>query len=89
MNNHRQYSCFFCGLAAGVAGGLLLAPKSGARTRKTIADTAKEGQEFLKRRSSDVREQAAETLNQGKKVVSRLADSIEDVLESGRQALRG
>jgi gas vesicle protein len=89
MKDPEKYFCFNFGVAAGAVGGLLMAPRSGVRTRKAIVDTAKEGQEFVKRRSAEVRENLAETLSQGKKAVSRAAESIEDVLESGRQALRG
>lgn len=41
-NDQKVVLGFLCGLAAGALAGVLLAPESGAETRKKIADKAKD-----------------------------------------------
>ena len=60
MDDDNKFSYFFLGLGLGVAAGLLFAPKSGPETRDLLRSKADEGKEYLKRRSAEVRDQAAD-----------------------------
>ncbi|MCX6635261.1 MAG: YtxH domain-containing protein [Acidobacteria bacterium] len=84
----NKLSFFFLGLGIGVAVGILFAPKSGEETRELIRDKAGEGKDFLKRRSGELRETAAEALERGKSAVSRQKDQLAAAVAAGRQAYR-
>lgn len=88
MEDDNKFSYFFLGLGLGVAVGLLFAPKSGAETRDLLLSKADEGKEYLKRRTSDLRESAEEVIEKGKSVVSRQRDNLSSALEAGKQAYR-
>jgi gas vesicle protein len=84
MTDNRDF-CFFFGLALGVAGALLFAPRSGAQTRAAIADKTKEGQDFLNRQSNEIRD----TVERGRKAAKRTVDGIADAFEAGKSTLAG
>jgi len=88
MEDDNKFSYFFLGLGLGVAVGLLFAPKSGAETRDLLLSKADEGKEYLKRRTSDLRESAEEVIEKGKSAVSRQRDHLSSALEAGKQAYR-
>ncbi|HEY6393348.1 MAG TPA: YtxH domain-containing protein [Bryobacteraceae bacterium] len=88
MEDDNKFSYFFLGLGLGVAVGLLFAPKSGAETRDLLLSKADEGKEYLKRRTSDLRETAEEVIEKGKNVVNRQRDHLSSALEAGKQAYR-
>jgi gas vesicle protein len=79
MNETR---CFFYGLAVGAAAGVLMAPRSGVKTRALIADTAREGQGYVAR-------EVAEKLDRTKRAAKATADGIGVALEVGREKLMG
>ncbi len=81
-------SSFLLGLGVGVGIGMLFAPKSGQETRQFIKDKAGEGSDYLKQRSTDLRQSAAEWVDKGKEAVGRQKEQIADAIESGRQAYR-
>ena len=60
MEDDNKFSYFFLGLGLGVAVGLLFAPKAGADTRDLLLTKADEGKEFLRRRSSELRDTAVD-----------------------------
>jgi len=81
-------SSFLLGLGVGIGLGMLFAPKSGADTRQLIKDKAGEGTDFLKQRSSELRDSAGDLINKGKEAVGRQKDTLADAMEAGRQAYR-
>lgn len=79
---------FFLGLGLGVGLGLLFAPKSGEETRDILLDKAGEGRDFLKKRASELSEQAAGIADKSREVLNRQRDTLADALEAGKQAYR-
>lgn len=88
MEDDNKFSYFFLGLGLGVAVGLLFAPKSGPETRELLRSKADEGKEFLRRRSNEVRDQAAEVIDRGKTTVLRQRENLSAAVEAGKQAYR-
>src|SRR5690349_10624259 len=81
-------SSFLLGLGIGIGIGLLFAPKSGEETRGMIKTKAGEGKEYLKQRSSELRDSAGDLIEKGKGVVSRQKDNLMEAVEAGKQAYR-
>ncbi|MEP6963392.1 MAG: YtxH domain-containing protein [Acidobacteriota bacterium] len=79
---------FFLGLGLGVAAGILFAPKTGEETRQLLKAKAQEGAEYVKRRSSDLQETAAEAVERSKQTLQRSKESLNAAVEAGRQAYR-
>jgi len=88
MEDDNKFSYFFLGLGLGVAVGLLFAPKSGAETRDLLLTKADEGKEYLKRRTSDLRDSAEDVIEKGKSAISRQRDNLSSAVEAGKQAYR-
>jgi gas vesicle protein len=88
MTDNRS-ALFFYGLGLGVVGALLLTPKSGVQTRSAIVDKAKEGQEFLKRQSCQIRDSVTETIERGRKAAESTAQGIADALDAGKSTFAG
>lgn len=87
-DNTGKLSFFFLGLGIGVAIGILFAPKSGQETRELIRTKAGEGKDYLKRRSEELRDSAAEAIERGRSAVTQRKDQIAAAVEAGRQAYR-
>lgn len=81
-------SAFLLGLGVGVGIGMLFAPKSGEETRELIKNKAGEGSEFLKQRSTEFKQSAAEWVDRGKDALRSQKDSLSDAMEAGKQAYR-
>jgi len=88
MEDNNKFSYFFLGLGLGVAVGLLFAPKSGPETRELLRSKADEGKDYLKRRSNEVRDQAADVIERGKSSVFRQRENLAAAVEAGKQAYR-
>jgi gas vesicle protein len=88
MEDDNKFSYFFLGLGLGVAVGLLFAPKSGPETRDLLLSKADEGKEYLRRRSNEVRDQAADVIDRGRSTVLRQRDNLTAAVEAGKQAYR-
>jgi gas vesicle protein len=84
-----QTRCFFYGLGVGVAAGVLMAPRSGVKTRRRLAETAREGQDYLTREGAELRDTAVDTLNRTKRAAKATAASMGDALEAGKEQLLG
>jgi gas vesicle protein len=84
----REVGCFFLGMGIGVGAALLLAPKSGRETRELLKDKADEGKEYLKRRGSELREDASDLIDRGKGAMDRQKDKVSDAVDAGKQAYR-
>ena len=88
MEDDSKLSYFFLGLGLGVAAGVLFAPKSGAETRDYLRSRADDGTEFLKRRSTELRETATEAVERGKATVQKHKENLTAAVEAGKQAYR-
>jgi len=86
MNDTR---CFFFGLGVGVAAGVLMAPRAGAKTRKQIAETARDGQDYILRESAEVKDTVVDTLNRTKRAAKTTAEGIGAAFEAGKAQLMG
>jgi len=75
---------FVTGAAVGAAAALLLAPKSGAQTRKDIRRFSKKAVNQLDDFQTDVREQITEGYDQ----VMEVFDNVKDYVEDGKTKLR-
>jgi gas vesicle protein len=77
---------FLAGLSAGVGLGILLAPERGERTRSRIQAKAMDGAAYVKQRSADVRDAAADAIRESTRKVSEEAEAIKAAMTAGRQA---
>src|SRR5262245_1692423 len=84
MNNGAQcFGYFACGVAVGVAAGLLFAPKSGAETRESIASGIQSGQDYLKDKSNKV----LATINQGQEYVKNQSNKVLETINRSKEAI--
>jgi gas vesicle protein len=85
-------SSFLLGLGVGVGIGMLFAPKSGEETRKILKEKAGEGTEYVKQRSSEMKQSATEWVEKGKEALGRqketISDAVSDAVQAGKQAYR-
>ena len=88
MEDDSRLSYFFLGLGLGVAVGVLFAPKSGAETREFLRSRAEEGADYVKRRSVEMRDSAADAVGRGKQHIQRHKDNLSAAVEAGRAAYR-
>lgn len=88
MEKGSAFGAFLAGLGVGVAIGMLFAPRTGGETRQIIKTKAGEGKDYLKHRSSELREQAGELIEKGKDALGRHKETMGEAMEAGRQAYR-
>jgi len=77
---------FLVGAAIGAAAALLLAPRSGAETRKLIAARAREGADVVATKSRAVADAASTYLDRGKEMLQQQRDQLSVAFEAGKQA---
>ena len=77
---------FLVGAAIGAASALLLAPRSGAETRKLIADRARESADIVANRSKVVTDMASSYLDRGKETLHQQKEQLSAAFEAGKQA---
>jgi len=82
------FSSFLLGLGVGIGIGMLFAPKSGADARQYIKDKTGEGTDYLKQRSTQLRDSAGDLVNKGKDAINRQKDTIAEAVQAGKQAYR-
>jgi gas vesicle protein len=83
---NRDMFGFLVGLGAGAALGILLAPRSGERTRSLIRGKANEGAAYVRQRSTEVRDAAADAIRESASKVAKGADAVRSAVEAGKQA---
>jgi gas vesicle protein len=88
MEEDNKFSYFFLGLGLGVAVGVLFAPKSGEETREYIRAKTGEGADYMKRRSSELRDAATDALDRGKDSLRKQKDNLSAAIDAGKQAYR-
>jgi gas vesicle protein len=84
-----QTRCFFYGLGVGLAAGVLMAPRSGIKTRKKLVETARESQDFVMREGAGLRDSVVDKLNRTKRAAQATAEGIGIALEVGKEQLVG
>lgn len=88
MEDDNKLSYFFLGLGLGVAVGVLFAPKSGTETRELLKSRANDGADFVKRRTTELRDQATEALDRSKETLRRQKENLSAAVDAGKQAYR-
>lgn len=86
MEESNRLSYFFLGLGLGVAAGILLAPHSGEQTRVLLKNKADEGKEYLRKRSTEIRDEATELVDRSRQAVARQRDQVTAAVEAGKRA---
>ena len=77
---------FLTGIGAGLGLGLLLAPRSGERTRLMIRRKAGDSADYLRQRTTDVRDAAAEALREGTRKATKGTEAVKAAVEAGKHA---
>jgi gas vesicle protein len=99
MEERSGFGYFLLGLGIGVAAGILWAPRSGEETRQLLADKAgdsadylrtraQDGTEFVKNRTDDLKQSAADIYEKGRTTVSRHKENLAAAVDAGKQAYR-
>ena len=88
MDENKGLSYFFLGLGIGVAVGMIFAPQAGAETRDQIRSKAMEGGDYLRRRSTELKEGASDLVDKGREALNRQKDQFSSAIDAGRQAYR-
>lgn len=78
--------CFLFGIGVGAAVGLLYAPRPGEATREDLLRRADEGRDYLRQRSTELRDQASELVDKGRESVSDQRGQLAAALDAGRRA---
>jgi gas vesicle protein len=84
-----QTRCFFYGVGVGVAAALLMAPRSGVKTRRRLAETVRESQDSIVREGTELRDSVVDVLNRTKRATKTTAEGIGIALEKGKEPLAG
>lgn len=74
------------GAAVGAAIGLLLAPKTGAEMRRTLADSAERFRRRAGETYSEASDAVSDLVDKGKKAVRKGRDRVEDAVNEARSA---
>ncbi len=83
-----KFTYFLAGLGIGTLIGILFAPRSGEETRELITKRYDEGRDYMTKKGTEIREQADEIVDRGRKVVARQKENIQSAVEAGKQAYR-
>jgi gas vesicle protein len=82
MNN---IGWFVAGAVAGMTAALLLAPQSGKRTRRLLADKTQQGREAVTETGKEVVDRGKDMVDKGRQLVE---DAV-DLFDRGRKLVRG
>ena len=83
-----RFLYFFSGMGIGVGAALLLAPKSGAETRKAIRGSVSEGQEYIRKQGTEISETITGTFERGKEAARRTKEGMVEAFEQGKATFR-
>ena len=86
MNVADKTVYFLLGAAIGAAAALLLAPRSGAETRKLIVTKAREGADAVSSRTKAAAGKALDYVEQGKEILQQQREQLAAAFEAGKQA---
>lgn len=73
-NGSRSVTIFLAGMSVGAIAALLFAPKSGKETRELIGRKAEEGSDYVVAKGRELRRQAEDFVDRGRKGAERLAE---------------
>jgi gas vesicle protein len=72
----------------GAIAGLLLAPKSGQETRRTIMDYADKTEDEIIEKAKEARAALDETIERGKHYMAEKKADVEAAVKAGREAMK-
>lgn len=87
MSAGKFLAAFFIGAAAGAAVALILAPQSGAKTRRQIRRGFEDAGDYLKDAAETVGDQAEKYVKHGKNVVEMVADMGSSAYSAARRVV--
>jgi gas vesicle protein len=79
---------FIGGALVGAIAGLLLAPKSGQETRRTIKDYADKTEDEIIEKAKEARAALDETIERGKHYMAEKKADVEAAVKAGREAMK-
>jgi len=82
-------AALIAGIGIGFGLGILFAPDSGRRTRRTIAKTADRSLSQLKDHVEDIRSSASDLIDKSVKTVQTHTDTVARGIDSAKKAYRG
>ena len=85
-NDGNSFLWFLAGLGFGAIAGILYAPRAGSETREALRSRAEEGRDFVRDRTRQAREQAANWAERGREVLNQQKEQFRSAYEAGRQA---
>jgi gas vesicle protein len=83
-----KFAYFLAGLGIGSVIGILFAPRAGEATREMLTQRYDEGRDQITRRGREVREQAEDYVERGRRAVGRTKDNLQSAVDAGKQAYR-
>jgi gas vesicle protein len=83
-NQGSGFSWFVAGLGLGALLGVLYAPKAGREVREDVANSARDGAEYLKQRSRETADQVAVLVEKGKSQVNDYVGQGKEYIDRGR-----
>lgn len=95
MGSHeRNNACgsltvvFISGVVLGAVAAVLLAPQSGATTRRAIRGYARRTEEEVLEKASEIRSQMSETIEEGKRFLNETKGTIASAFEAAKAAFK-
>jgi len=79
---------FLGGAIAGVAAGILLAPKSGEETRRELKGYARKTEEDIIEKAKEARAALDETIERGKQYMAEKRADIDAAVKTGKEAMK-
>ena len=79
---------FLGGAIAGVAAGILLAPKSGEETRRELRGYARKAEEEVIEKAKEARAALDEMIERGKHFVAEKHADVEAAVTAGKEAMK-
>jgi len=73
-NKSYGLAWFLAGLGVGALVGILYAPKAGKETREDIANSAREGTEYLRAKTREAAENVSALVDKGKEQIGAIVD---------------
>jgi gas vesicle protein len=83
---NRDMCGFLIGVGAGVGLGVLLAPRSGEKTRSLIRERATDGAEYLRQRGTDVHDAANDVIRESSRKITKGTEAVKAAVDAGKQA---
>lgn len=79
---------FLAGAIIGVGAALLLAPQSGAETRKLLKNYAEKAEEEVREKAKEAKATMETAIEQGKQFISEKKTVLSAAFEAGKEAMR-